>query len=136
MAAAKLAKILLIEDDPADAELTMRGMASAEVPHEVQHFSKGDDALIFLRAQQRRAAAELPRLIVLDLNLPGKDGKDILRELKQDDALRHLRVVVFSTSALPADREQAYQLGADDYVQKAADFREFIKRVVGMMKAL
>jgi CheY-like chemotaxis protein len=108
-----MTRILLVEDNPADALLLQEALRVAEVAHPVDHVTDGQQAIDFLRA-----AAQPPGLMLLDLNLPRKDGREVLAEVKGDPALRNIPVIVLTTSSAPSDVSLAYERGANAFVRK------------------
>jgi two-component system response regulator len=116
-------EVLLVEDNPGDACLTSSALSREPHPCHVTVATDGVNALALLR--QRCAQGAMPDLILLDLNLPRKDGRAVLRELKGDRVLRKIPVVVFSTSGAPRDIEGCYELGASCYVRKAGNLTDF-----------
>lgn len=124
--------ILLVEDNPDDVELTRLAFAEAGPEHRLHAVSDGVEALEYLLARGRhagRAAADLPALVLLDLNLPRMDGRDVLKAIRADPATQRLPVVVVTTSAEPFDVDQAYALGANSYIQKPLEFEQFVSAV-------
>lgn len=124
--------ILLIEDDPGDAMLTREAFAEHKVRNRLIVFSDGRQALAYLRREGGYADATLPDLILLDLNLPGLDGRDLLTELASDAVLSDIPVVVLTHSLAERDILRARQLRVADYVAKPVDFHrlvEVVKRV-------
>ena len=113
------AVVLLVEDNPGDAELAREVLADGAAIGDVHVVSDGAEALAFLRRSPHYADSPRPDLILLDLNLPRVSGHEVLAAVRDDPALRDICVVVTSSSAAPADVEQAYRSGADAYVQKA-----------------
>jgi len=111
--------ILLVEDNPADVRLTCEALRGARFPCRVHVATDGVEAVDFLRCRGKFADAPRPQLILLDLNLPKKDGHAVLREIKADDSLRRIPVVVLTTSQAEADVMAAYDLHANAYVRKA-----------------
>ena len=109
------ATILLIEDDPNDADLAMRSLRKSGVPAAVVHVEDGEDALAYLAAEDGR---RLPSLVILDLNLPRLHGLDVLREIRAVERTRILPVVVLTSSREERDLEAAYAHGANSYVCK------------------
>ncbi|TLY76239.1 MAG: response regulator, partial [Gammaproteobacteria bacterium] len=91
-------EILLVEDNPGDARLTQEALRDAKVRNNLHVVLDGVEALAFLRRQGKHAAVPKPDLILLDLNLPKKDGREVLEEIKQDDQLRHIPIVILTTS--------------------------------------
>ena len=108
-------RILLVEDNPIDARATVRAAQQLRISNEIDVVTDGDQALDYLRS---RAHGELPDLMLLDLNLPGLDGHDVLREVRGDDRLRRIPVVVLTTSEDEADILASYDLGANAFVTK------------------
>lgn len=122
-------EILLVEDNPGDARLVQEGMAQASVKNTVHHVRDGVEALAFLNHEPRYANVPRPDLIVLDLNLPGLDGRDVLTAIKGDARLRTIPVVVFTTSSADADVLKSYDLQASCYVTKPVNFEQFMKTI-------
>lgn len=124
--------ILLVEDNPDDVELTRLAFAEAGEPHRLHVVSDGAEAVDYLLGRGRhatRGATDLPALVLLDLNLPRLDGREVLQAIRADDTTRRLPVVVLTTSAEPSDVEQAYALGANSYIQKPVEFERFVEVV-------
>ncbi|MCI0366303.1 MAG: response regulator [Phycisphaerales bacterium] len=121
--------ILLVEDNAADARLISELLKETRAPHDLRHVSDGVEALAYLRRDARFAGARRPDLIVLDLNLPRKDGRELLAEIKADDRLKSIPVVVLTTSQAEEDIQKAYSLNANCYVTKPVDLDQF-SRVV------
>jgi len=128
--------ILLVEDTPEDAEATLRAFKRAGLANPVFHCEDGDSALDFLfRRGSYADAATAPRpgLILLDLNMPGTDGREVLGEIKGDAGLREIPVIVLTTSSDERDIQSCYAAGANSYIQKPVDikgFHEAIQRLV------
>lgn len=120
------AEILLVEDNPADVRLTREALHEGKVRNSLSVASDGVEALEFLRRQGRHADAPTPDLILLDLNLPRKDGREVLEEIKADPALRHIPIVVLTSSQAEQDILRAYDLHANCYVTKPVDLDQFI----------
>jgi CheY-like chemotaxis protein len=119
--------ILLVEDEPADAHLLRVALHESRVDAEVEHVVDGREALEYLRCQGGRfALARRPDLILLDLNMPRMDGREFLAEIRDDQSLRSIPVVVLSTSAVDRDVLAAQRLGAAGYIVKTADVGVFI----------
>lgn len=127
-----LADILLIEDNPADVEITRQGLAAAGVPHNLHVVSDGEQAVMFLRREGMFVDSPQPDVVLLDLNLPGKGGRLVLQDIKSDEQLRHIPVIVLSSSNAPADINDAYQLHANSYVIKPIEFEPFVQMVQGI----
>ena len=131
--AAKPIEILLVEDNPGDVRLTKEALKDARVGNNLHVTMDGVEALAFLRKQGKHGAAPLPDLILLDLNLPKKNGREVLEEIKKEDALRHIPVVILTTSQAEQDVVESYRLRANAYVTKPVDLDQFLK-VVGSIE--
>jgi two-component system, chemotaxis family, response regulator Rcp1 len=118
--------ILLVEDNPGDIRLTQEALREGCVESELQVARDGVEALDLLRRRGRYADAARPDLILLDLNLPRKDGREVLAALKADDSLRRIPVVVLSTSRADEDIRASYDLHANCYITKPVDLDRFI----------
>ncbi len=118
--------ILLVEDNPGDARLMKEALTEAKIGNRLHLVANGVEALAYLRRQDPFADAGRPDLILLDLNLPGKDGREVLAEIKGDQDLRRIPVVILSTSRAEADIARAYDLQANAYVTKPLDIEQFI----------
>ena len=122
-------EILLVEDNPGDVRLTIEAMREAKLHNRLQIVEDGVEAMQFLRHEGRYADAPRPDLILLDLNLPKKDGRAVLAEVKADPALMRIPVVVLTTSSAEEDVLKAYDLHANAYVTKPVDLSQFMKIV-------
>jgi CheY-like chemotaxis protein len=122
-------QILLVEDNSGDARLTLEALKETALYNKLQHVVDGVEALAYLRREGRHAHAARPDLILLDLNLPRKDGREVLAEIKADQELRRIPVVVLTTSQSEEDISKAYDLNANCYVAKPVDLDHFIKVV-------
>lgn len=122
-------EILMIEDNPGDIRLTQEAMKEAKMGNRLSVVGDGVEALEFLRRQGRFADSPRPDLILLDLNLPRKDGREVLAELKADPDLKRIPVVVLTTSRAEQDVERAYSLHANCYITKPVDFGQFMRVV-------
>ena len=120
-------EILLIEDSPSDATLTMQSLQQSKITNTLHWVETGEAAMDFLYQQGDYANAPRPDLILLDLNLPGMDGREILAEVKADPNLRRIPVVVLTTSSDEADVLRSYDLNANCYVTKPFDVQRFIQ---------
>jgi CheY-like chemotaxis protein len=129
--AGKPVDILLVEDNPADVELTRLGLEEGKLAVRLSVVMNGDDVIPFLRRQGPYAGARRPDLILLDLNLTGKDGREVLDEIKRTEDLKDIPVVVLTTSDADQDIFQAYKLHANAYMKKPVDFGQFVKLVRG-----
>ena len=119
-------EVLLVEDDPGDVVLIQEAFEDNKVRNRLHCVSDGVDALRFLRRQDEFADAPRPDLILLDLNLPRKDGREVLAEVKADPELRRIPIVVLSTSRAERDVVKSYDLNANCYIVKPADLDEFV----------
>ena len=122
-------EILLVEDSPSDTELTVEALKDFKVRNHVSIVEDGVQAMQFLRRQGAYAQAPRPDLIMLDLNLPRKDGREVLAEIKGDDNLKTIPIVVLTTSRAEQDILSAYQLSANCYINKPVDFSQFLEVV-------
>jgi CheY-like chemotaxis protein len=122
-------EVLLVEDNPGDVRLTREALGEARREISLNVVNDGLDALRFLRREPPYASAPRPNLILLDLNLPKKDGREVLKEIKTDEELKEIPVVVMTTSDAQADVRRAYGLHANCYVTKPADFDAFVTLV-------
>ena len=123
---ARAIEILLVEDNPADVLITREALFDAKIINQLNVVEDGAEALDFLRRKGRFAAAARPDLILLDLNLPGVDGRDFLAEIKRDPDFLNIPVVVLTTSRAHADVLKSYQLHANCFISKPVDHQEFI----------
>ena len=121
--------IVLIEDNPADMRLVREALAENSTPAVLHWMPSGEEALSFLRHEKAHAGAPAPDLVLLDLNLPGLHGHEVLAAIKQDPLLRHIPVVVLTSSSARVDVLEAYQAHANAYVVKPADFEKFLALV-------
>jgi two-component system, chemotaxis family, response regulator Rcp1 len=122
-------EILLVEDNPGDVRLTVEALREAKVANQLHVVADGVKAMSFLRREGRYADVPRPDLILLDLNLPRKDGREVLAELKQDADLKCIPVVVLTSSAAEQDIVQAYNLHANCYITKPVDLEQFLRVV-------
>lgn len=122
-------EILLVEDNPDDVELTRIAFQEAKIGNLLRVVSDGAEALDYLFARGRHAGRDpsvLPALVLLDLNLPKVDGREVLQAIRGNDATRALPVVVLTTSAEPFDIDATYALGVNSYIRKPVDFEQFV----------
>jgi two-component system, chemotaxis family, response regulator Rcp1 len=117
--------ILLVDDNPGDADLTRDALESGKVLVRITVVVDGEQALAYLRSQHPFEQAERPDLILLDLNLPGVSGREVLGEIKKDPSLRAIPVVVLSSSDAASDVSRSYDLGANCYITKPVGLAEF-----------
>jgi CheY-like chemotaxis protein len=122
-------EVLLVEDDPGDVLITREALADYKVANEVTVVTNGEDAIAYMRKQGRFAGVTTPDLVLLDLNLPRRSGREVLRDIKQDPVLRRVPVVVLTTSEADEDVIAAYDLHVNAYVRKPVDFDQFVKAV-------
>ncbi len=119
-------EILLVEDSPSDADLTVEALSDGKVLNNLHWVEDGVEALAFLRRQGKYNNAPRPDLILLDLNLPKKDGREVLAQIKVDPQLKLIPVIVLTTSAADRDIFKTYELNANCYVTKPIDLDQFI----------
>jgi CheY-like chemotaxis protein len=124
---ARSIEILLVEDNPGDARLTVEAMRDAKVGNHINVVEDGVEAMAFLRREGRYSGSPRPDLILLDLNLPKKDGREVLAEVKADPLLRRIPVVVLTTSRAEEDVLRAYDLHANCYVTKPVGLEQFMQ---------
>lgn len=122
-------EILMVEDNPADARLTQEALKEGQLCNRLHIVRDGVEAMQFLRAEAPFAEAVQPDVILLDLNLPRKDGREVLAEIKADGELKHIPVVVLTTSEAEQDILKSYELHANCYVTKPVDLQQFIEIV-------
>ena len=122
-------EILLVEDNPGDARLAEEVLKEGKVRNNLHHVEDGVEAMDFLLRRKEYAGVPPPDLVLLDLNLPGKDGREVLQEIKEDPELRLVPVVVLTTSAAERDLLKSYNLHANAYVVKPIDLEQFIEIV-------
>ncbi|TDD30171.1 response regulator [Actinomadura sp. KC06] len=122
-------EILLVEDDPGDVLLTVEALEHNKVRNALHVVNDGEQAMAFLRQEGEYADVPRPDLVLLDLNLPRKDGREVLGEIKADPGLRPIPVVVLTTSEAEEDILRSYHLHANAYVTKPVDFDQFISVV-------
>jgi two-component system, chemotaxis family, response regulator Rcp1 len=120
-------EILLVEDNPGDVRLTIEAMKEGKVLNRISVVEDGMEAMAFLKRETPYTDAPRPDLILLDLNLPRKDGREVLAEIKDDDALKRIPVVVLTTSEAERDILMTYELHANCFISKPVRFDEFIR---------
>jgi len=131
-AKAEVTEVLLVEDNPGDTRLTLEAVRDCDLPLNLNVVRDGIEAMAFLRREGRYTAAERPVLILLDLNLPRKSGREVLAEIKGDPELRRIPVVVLTTSQSEDDISAAYGLHANCYIQKPTDTSQLSAIVKGI----
>jgi CheY-like chemotaxis protein len=122
-------EILLVEDNPGDVRLTREALRDAKVRNNVSVAQDGAEAMAFLRNEGSHSRAPRPDLIFLDLNLPKRSGREVLEDIKGDDRLKHIPVVILTTSQAERDIIESYQLRANAYVTKPVDLEQFLRVV-------
>ena len=127
----EIGRILLVEDDPKDVELTMTALEEYNLSNEVVVASDGEEALDYLycRGKFQRRGGENPAVMLLDLKLPKVDGLEVLEKVKSDDKLKLIPVVVLTSSREERDMVTSYKLGVNAYVVKPVDFHEFVNAI-------
>ena len=125
-------EILLIEDNPADARLTMEALRDAKVYNNLYVVTDGVEAMSFLRREGEYADSARPDLILLDLNLPKKNGHEVLQEIKADESLKRIPVVMLTTSSAEEDILAAYDRHVNAYITKPLDLNDFFSVVKGL----
>ena len=124
-----MVEILMVEDNPADIRLTKEAFKDAKVLNNMHIVVDGEEAMAFLRREGNSPDAPRPDLILLDLNLPKKDGREVLAEIKKDPELKRIPVVILTTSEDEKDIFKAYDLHVNAYVKKPVDLNQFMKVV-------
>ncbi len=117
--------VLLVEDDPGDVLITTEALSASSVVHDIHVVGDGEQAIAFLHQEGEHVDAPRPDLILLDLNLPRVDGREVLQVVKDDDSLRRIPVVVLTTSKSEEDITRSYDLHANAYVVKPSDVGDF-----------
>jgi CheY-like chemotaxis protein len=121
--------MLLVDDDPGDVRLTLEALKLSKLYTSIDVVENGEEALAYLRREGNYAKSPRPDLILLDLNMPRKDGRETLRELKEDPDLSLIPVVVLTTSSAEIDVLKSYELGANCYISKPVDIFQFVNVV-------
>jgi CheY-like chemotaxis protein len=121
--------ILLVEDSEGDARLAMEALRTCKIRNILHHVTDGEDAITFLRQEGKYATVPRPDLILLDLNLPRMDGRQVLAEIKADDKLKSIPVVILTISSAEEDILRSYNLHANCYITKPLDLDQFMKVV-------
>jgi len=122
-------KILLVEDNSGDVRLTVEALKRSKIRNSMNVVADGEEAMAFLRREGKYGDVPRPDLVLLDLNLPRKDGREVLKEIKTDDELKRIPVVVLTTSQAEEDILRAYGLNANCYITKPVDLDQFVKVV-------
>ncbi len=124
---AEAVDILLVEDNPGDVRLTKEALKDAKVLNEIYVAKDGVEAMDFLHRQGQFVDAPIPDMILLDLNLPRKDGREVLAEVKKDPKLKHIPVIILTTSKADEDIIKTYNLHANAYITKPVDLNRFVE---------
>jgi len=125
-------EVLLVDDNPADTDLTSEVLARNGCPSHIRAVGNGVEAIAVLRREGKYANVLLPDFVILDLSLPGKDGRAVLAEVKADPVLRKIPIAIFSTSDARQDIVRSYELGANCYVSKPGNLRDFVSAVTSI----
>jgi chemotaxis family two-component system response regulator Rcp1 len=125
-------EILMADDNPADIDLTSEVLAQSEGHYHMNSVNDGEEAISFLRREGKYAKAPVPELVILDLNLPRKDGCQVLSNMKTDPTLAKIPVVIFTTSQASSDIARVYEVGANCYLRKPGNLAEFVAAVQSM----
>jgi len=129
LARGRPANVLLVEDNDNDVELTRLGFQRAKLAVNLDRVANGEECMAYLRKEGKYAEAPAPDLILLDLNMPRMDGQEVLEEINRDDHLKHLPIVVLTTSDADKDVLAAYKLRCSSYIVKPLDFENFSKAI-------
>jgi CheY-like chemotaxis protein len=127
--AARPPVVLLAEDNDNDVELTKLGFQRAKLAVELHHVSNGEECMAFLRKEGRYADTPMPDIILLDLNMPRMDGMEVMQEITKDERLKHLVIVVLTSSNFDEDVLRAYKLRCNSYLVKPINFEAFAKMI-------
>lgn len=124
--------ILLVEDNPGDVRLTQEALKQGSTPHQLEVATDGEEALDYLFQEDEHATAQRPDLVLLDLNLPKCDGREVLERVKADPSLRQIPIVILTTSEAAEDVRHAYEHNANCYITKPVDLDDFLDVVQGI----
>jgi len=125
-------EILLVEDNPGDARLTREALAQSKIKNNLSYARDGEEAIAFLRRLPPFSDAPTPDLVLLDLNLPRRDGREVLEDIKKDPKLRHIPVVILTSSQAEEDILRSYRLHANCFITKPVDLEQLTKVVHGI----
>jgi two-component system, chemotaxis family, response regulator Rcp1 len=128
----RIVEVLLVDDNPADTDLTTEVLARNGCPSRIHAVADGAQAIAYLRREGKYSHAIVPDIVILDLSLPGKDGRAVLAEVKADPVLHKIPIAIFSSSEAPGDIVSSYELGANCYVSKPGNLRDFISAVTSI----
>ena len=123
---AKPVEILLVEDNDGDVGLVEEVLEEAKIRNVIHVVSDGEEAILFLNGEGKFSGSPRPDIILLDLNLPKKDGREVLKEIKENDSLKNIPIVILTTSGAEKDILKSYDLHANAYITKPLDFDQFI----------
>lgn len=129
LALSRPAEILLVEDNDNDVELTRVGFKKSKLMVNLHHAKDGEECMAFIRKEGKYAAAPTPDIILLDLNMPRMDGREVLAEISRDASLRYLPVVILTTSREEQEILKMYQLRCSSYIVKPVDFGQFVRAI-------
>ena len=127
LARSRPAEVLLVEDNENDVELTRQAFKKSKLIVNLHHVKDGEECMAFLRKHDNYAYAPTADLILLDLNMPRKDGREVLAEVAADECLRHLPIVILTTSADEQEILKMYMLRCSSYIVKPVDFAQFVR---------
>jgi len=122
-------EILLVEDNPGDARLTREALSQSKVSNNLHHARDGEEAMRFLKREGQFARAPTPDLVLLDLNLPRRDGREVLEDVKRDPLLKHIPIVILTSSEAEEDILRSYRLHANCFITKPVDLEQLTKVV-------
>jgi two-component system, chemotaxis family, response regulator Rcp1 len=125
-------EVLLVEDNPADQRLTLEGLKNSSIVKKSHVVENGEDAMSFLKRKGKFSNSPVPDLILLDLNLPRKDGREVLAEVKQDPTFRLIPVIVMTTSNATEDVKKSYSLGANCFLTKPSGLDDYLNLIKGI----
>ncbi len=125
----ELVSVLLVDDNHDDVELTLSALRKTKLANNVTVIGDGIEAMKYLRKEGAYASAHEPSLVLLDLNMPKKDGREVLMEMKADDRLRKIPVVILTTSEAEEDITRSYEMHANCYISKPVDLKQLVKIV-------
>jgi CheY-like chemotaxis protein len=128
----RITEVLLVDDNPADTDLTSDILSRNAHPSHIHSVINGVEAMAFLRREGKYANALVPDFVLLDLNLPRKDGRAVLSDVKADPILRRIPITIFSTSEARQDIVRSYELGANCYVSKPGNLQDYISAITSI----
>ncbi len=129
IARSRPAEILLVEDNDDDMVLTREGFAQSKLRVNLHHARDGEECMAFIRKEGKFAQSPTPDIILLDLNMPRMDGREVLAEISKDESLRHLPIVILTTSEKEQEILKMYQLRCSSYIVKPVDLNQFIRAI-------